>query len=315
MKEKILVTGGTGMIGKAIQGCVDHSLNKEYVFMSSKDCDLKNEQDVRDYFSSVCPTTVIHLAARVGGIKANYDFVADFFVENVKINTNVLETCKNIGVKKVLSVLSTCIYPDKVSYPITEEQLYLGFPHESNFGYAYSKRMLDVYSKALNRQYGCNYYTVVANNLFGKYDNFHYNDSHVIPAIIRKIYEAKINNEKEIMFWGDGSPKREFTYSIDFAKAILFTLQNYSGTDTINLGNTEEYTIKEVVYKIKELIGYEGDILWDSSYMNGQMKKNSSNKKFLSLGWKTENYTNFDIALEQTINWFKVQYPNLRGVL
>ena len=310
-KCRFLITGGSGMVGEALKEIL---IGRNVTFLSSRECDLRDEMKTVTFFRKCKPKYVIHLAARVGGIKANSDYIADFFTENIRINTNVLECSRMMGVKKAISVLSTCIYPAKVKYPLTEEQLHNGFPHESNYGYAFAKRALDVMSRAYRKQYNCNFITAISNNLFGKYDNFDLDNSHVIPAIIRKIHEAKINDKKEVIFWGDGSAKREFTYAKDFAKALLFLFEKYEGEEPVNLGNTKEYTIKTVVGLVSKMLDYKGKIIWDKTKPNGQLKKPSSNKKFLKLGWKEKDYTDFEIALKETVDWVVYNYPNLRGI-
>jgi GDP-L-fucose synthase len=313
MKSRYLITGGTGLLGNAFQN-IEKPLG-EWIFLSSKDCDLRNEQETKKLFNDIKPDYVFHLAAKVGGLKANMNYMADFYIDNIRINNNVLDAAKEVKVKKLVSVLSTCIFPTNVSYPLTEDQLHNGLPHESNQGYAYAKRMIHIQSLSYRRQYNCNFICAIINNLFGENDNFDLNDSHVLPAIIRKIYEAKLNNQNEVSFWGDGSPKREFTYTKDIAKALVFLLQNYNEPEPINIGNTKEYKIKEVVKIVKKIIDYKGKIIWDETMSNGQLKKPSCNKKFLYLGWKKENYTDFEEGLRNTIEWFKSNYPNnIRGV-
>lgn len=309
MKNKILVTGGSGMVGKALQKV----LGDDGIYLGSLDCDLRDQKQTEDIFCLYQPKRVIHLAAKVGGLGANINYMGDFYIDNIKINTNVLETAKKYKVEKLISMLSTCIYPDKVTYPLTEDQVHSGPPHNSNFAYAYTKRMLDVQSRAYRQQYGCNFITAVPNNLFGEYDNFDLENSHVIPALIRKFYEAKKNKNENVVLWGDGSPIREFTYSEDIAKILLFLLDNYIGMKPVNVGNTHNINIKRTAEKIKQLIGFEGEIVWDESKTNGQKMKPSSNQKFLNLGWNKKNYTDFDVALKKVIDWFKENYPNVRG--
>lgn len=307
--SKILITGGTGMIGSAFKEALPDA-----IFVSSKDCDLTKEEGVNKLFAYHKPEAIIHLAARVGGVKANYSRMADFFYENIKINTNVLHYAWKNDVDKVVSLLSTCVYPDMVCYPLTENQIHNGPPHYTNFGYAYAKRMLQVQSDAYKRQYGCNFITAVPNNLFGEHDNFHLEDSHVIPAIIRKIYEAKIKEKKSVSFWGHGLNLREFTYSGDIAKALLYLLENYDSVIPMNIGNTKQLSIKAVVEKVSNIFSYDGRIRWDSKKLNGQFQKPSSNDRFLKLGWKKSNYTSFDESLQKTCDWFMNNYPNVRGV-
>jgi GDP-L-fucose synthase len=304
---KTLITGGSGMIGSALRNILPDAL-----YIDSKYCDLRSSIHTEELFKSFSPDYVIHLAAKVGGVKANQNNLGEFYYDNILINTNVLESSKKCKVKKVVSLLSTCIYPDKVSYPLTEEQIHLGEPHHSNYGYAYAKRMLDVQSRAYRENHGCNFITAVPNNLYGEHDNFHLEDSHLIPAIIRKVYESKIYNSA-VNLWGNGSPLREFTYSYDLAKILLFLLENYDDPSPINVGNTNEYSVREVCDKISKIFDFNGIINWDESKPTGQYKKPSSNSKLLKLGWKQEDYTNFDDGLNKVCNWFIENYPNIRG--
>ena len=305
--KNILVTGGTGMIGVAVK-----NLLPEANFISSKDYNLLDEVQTEKMFQDLKPEYVLHLAAKVGGVKANYDKLGSFFLENVRINTNVLESSRKYNVKKVISLLSTCVYPDKCEYPLTEEQINNGEPHYTNFAYAYANRMLDVQSRAYRKQYGCNFVTAIPNNLFGENDYFDLEDSHVIPAIIRKIYEAKKNNTSAV-FWGDGSPLREFTYSKDVAKVLLFLLENYDEEHPINIGNTLEYSILDVVNYVSDIFNFSGKIIWDDTKLKGQFRKPSSNEKLVNLGLSNKDYTDFEIALKNTCDWFTIKYPNIRG--
>ena len=307
---KILVTGGRGMVGSAFDRVdTTHTI----ITIGRKDADLANRSEVLSVIDKAEPDAVIHLAAKVGGVKGNTEFVADFYTENTLMNTNILDCCHEAGVTKVLSLLSTCIYPDDAVYPLTEDQIHLGPPHVSNFGYAYAKRMLDVHSRALRRQYGRNYICAVPNNLYGPHDNFDLENSHVIPAIIRKIWEAKINDSVPV-FWGDGSPLREFTFSDDIAKCLIFLLENYEDADPVNVGNIGEVSIKQIVEKTCNILDYKGNIEWDPTKPDGQFRKPSDNSKFIGLGWSNAMYTDFDTGLKRTINWFKQNYPNIRGI-
>lgn len=305
---KLLITGGSGMIGRALK-----DIECEAVYLASKDCDLKNLEQTCDIIAKHKPTHVLHLAAKVGGVQANSDYLGDFYFDNILINTNTLEACKRNNVSKVLSMLSTCIFPDTTKYPLTEEQMHSGPPHPSNFAYAHVKRMLDVQSRAYRQQYGCNFITAVPNNLYGEYDNFDLEQSHVIPAIIRKVHEAKLYN-KEIVLWGDGSPLREFTYSKDLARVLLFVLEKYDDSTPINIGCSNETSIKNAAEAIANKLGYEGKINWDTTKPAGQFKKPSDKSKMISLGWTEEQYTSFDEGIEKTCEWFLKEYPNVRGV-
>lgn len=307
---KILVTGSSGMVGSAFR---NFSHTHKIIFISRKDSDLSNLEDVYKVISKHKPDAVIHLAAKVGGVNANMKYMSDFYLDNININTNVLRVCHELNVEKVISLLSTCIYPNKVKYPLSEDQIHNGPPHKSNYGYAYAKRMLDIHTKSLRKQYGRKYICAIPNNLYGENDNFDLDNSHVIPAIIRKIYEAKINN-KNVELWGDGSPLREFTYSKDISKILLFLLENYDNDEPINIGNTNEFSIKQISETVSYLLDYKGNIVWNTKMPSGQYRKPSSNKKLLELGWKKENYTSLEDGLKFTIRWFLQQYPNIRGI-
>ena len=306
--KRILITGGTGMVGHALQRVVPDA-----VFVSSTEYDMRCDRETAEMFSEHNPEQVIHLAAKVGGVKANMENLGDFYRDNILINTNVLEAARNHKTQKVVSLLSTCIYPNEVLYPMTEDQIHLGKPHSSNYAYAYAKRMLDIQSQAYRDQYGCNFITAVPNNLYGENDNYDLNNSHVIPALIHKMYKAKQNNES-VVLWGDGTPLREFTYSIDLANILLFLLKNYDGREPINVGNTGEYSIREVAQLVAKNLGFENHYVWDINKPAGQYRKPSSNDKLLRLGWKPSMYTKFEVGISNACKWFINNYPNIRGV-
>jgi GDP-L-fucose synthase len=310
--NSVLVTGGRGMLGRAVQ-----SVYPSATFLERKDCDLTNRKETKKVFEKIKPKYVIHLAAKVGGVKGNTDYIGDFYRENILINTNVIDAAAKFGTKKLVSVLSTCVYPDAkyIKYPLTENQLHLGPPHESNFGYAHAKRMIDVQSRAYYQQHGKNFICAIPNNIFGPHDQFDLENGHVVPALIRKVWEAKNNRDKEVVFWGDGSPLREFTYSRDIARGLLFLLWSVKEYQEvpINIGCTEEYTIKEIAEYIVEYFEYTGKVVWDTNMPAGQHRKPSCNKRFAELGFDTKNYTNIFEALGETCDWFQRNYPYVRG--
>ena len=301
--SRVLITGASGMVGSALRSVVPSAI-----------APTREEMDLLGQIDIGSPEAVIHLAARVGGVKANSDYVAEFFIENIKMNTNLLHECMKSDVKKVVSLLSTCVYPDKVTYPITEDQLHSGEPHSSNFGYAYSKRMLEVQSRAYRQQYGCNFICAIPNNLYGENDNYDLDDGHVIPALVRKIWEAKLSNNSSVEVWGDGTPVREFTYSKDIAEILLFLLDNYDDKEPINIGNTEEHSIADVVKLICKQLDYNGEIVWNTDMPSGQHRKPSDNTKLIDLGWDKNKYTPLKEGLKNTCDWFIMNYPNVRGV-
>ena len=305
---KPMITGASGLLGSEI-----FRERQDALTISSKDCDLTNAFNLR-----LCPDgkfdTVIHCAAKVGGVKANTEQVANFFDDNVRMNMNILDACKHDNLKLV-SVLSTCIYPDAayVKYPLTEDQLHLGPPHPSNFGYAYAKRMLEIQSRAYRQQFGCNFISVIPNNLYGPNDNYNLDSGHVIPALIRKFHEAKINKQKEVVIWGTGKPLREFTFSRDAAKIILWLAENYNGDKPVNIGNPEQVSIESLALAISGEMRFSGTIRFDNTKPDGQFKKPSSNSYLRSLGWKGE-YTPLSDGLKETIETLLSHYPNVRGM-
>ena len=214
---KILVTGGTGLVGSAITADIN---------LSSTDGDLRDWKTTLSLFEKLRPEKVIHCAGRVGGLGGNMNHKGEFYFENIMINTNVLEACRRVDVEKVVSFLSTCVFPDEVEYPITENQIHNGEPHWSNYGYAYAKRMVEVQSRTYSEQYGTNYVCVIPTNIYGPNDNFSLSDGHVLPALLHKCYLAKQNNT-DLEVWGSGKPLREFIYSEDVAKLTKWALDNY----------------------------------------------------------------------------------------
>jgi GDP-L-fucose synthase len=313
----IIITGGSGLLGSAFKKILPDAL-----YPTHKELNLENYDDTHRYFDNFNEFSeskikaVIHLAGKVGGVKANTRYISDFYNTNSEINNNIIQSCIFTDVPKLICCLSTCIYPDEkyVNYPLTEDQLHNGPPHDSNFGYAYAKRMVDVQLKAANQQYSTEYISVIPNNMYGEHDNFDLENGHVIPSLIRKIWEAKINNKPSFEVWGDGEVYREFTYAEDIAKAIKFLLDNNYTGDPVNIGSTKEYKLKDVITLISKELEYNGDITYDNKKPKGQIRKPTSNKKFLDLGWKEETYTSLEVGIKKTCDWFKKNYPNIRGV-
>jgi GDP-L-fucose synthase len=306
---KATVFGSSGLLGHALQKTANPHFN--LYCPRSKEVDLRQKSELSKIDNN---DLWINAAAKVGGVVANTREIGDFFKDNIDIGVNVLNVAKDLGVKKVVSILSTCIYPDAdhVTYPLTEDQLHLGPPHASNFGYAYAKRMLDVASKAYRQQWGCNFVTVVPNNLYGPHDNYDLNSSHVIPALIRKFFEAQ-RRKTDVVVWGTGRPLREFTFSEDAARIIWWVSENYNEVDPINVGNTEEISIGDLAQLISKIISFQGKIKFDTSKPDGQFRKPTSNKKLLALGYKPI-FTGLEEGLTKTIEHFMSKYPNVRGV-
>ena len=305
---RVLITGGTGMVGSAFNNL---KTAHELIFVCSKDYDLTSIKDTKRMFQDNSPDTVIHLAAKVGGIKANSDYMSEFLHKNMLINLNVLNSARIYKINKVVSLLSTCVYPDNPNYPLTEDQIHNGEPHESNFGYAYAKRMLEVQSRAIRKQYGLKYITAIPNNIYGENDNFDLENGHVLPAIIRKVYEAKLTGSSPV-FWGSGRPLREFTYSYDIATALINLAENYEDVSPVNIGKTGEISILSVVEKICNILEFEGKVTWDIEKPEGQYRKPSDNNLFLNI-YPNFKYTDINEGLQKTCNWFLNHYPNIRG--
>lgn len=309
---KTTVFGGSGLLGTAL---FRTSSGKDVLSLTSKDVDLRDARSCEDKLSKSDHNDVwINCAARVGGVKANTDFVADFYQDNIQMINNVFHNANKLNVGKMVSVLSTCIYPDAqyVNYPITEDQLHNGPPHVSNYGYAYAKRMLDVSSRAYRQQYGKNYVTVVPNNLYGLNDNYDLNNSHVIPALIRKFYESHVSGS-DVVIWGSGKPLREFTFSDDAARIMWWVVENYDETEPVNIGNTEEVSIADVAHLISKIMGFKNKIVFDTSKPEGQFRKPTSNQKLKKLGCNIP-YTPLEKGLEVTIDHFVRNYENSRGM-
>jgi len=313
-KKVVLVTGGSGLVGSGIKAVVEEEArnNETWVFLSSKDANLLSETETEALFEKHKPTHVIHLAALVGGLFANMSANCDFFRKNMKMNDNILEMCHKFGVKKLVSCLSTCIFPDKTTYPIDETMVHNGPPHPSNFGYSYAKRMIDVQNKAYHEQHGCNFTSVVPCNVFGPHDNFNVLQGHVIPGLINKAYEAK-KNGTAFEIWGTGSPLRQFIYSLDLARLFVWVLREYEEVEPIILATDEEdeVSIKEVAEMILEAFDFKGEIEFLTDKADGQFRKTASNAKLRKYlpGFK---FVPTRQAIKLTVDWYVENYDTAR---
>ncbi|XP_077439597.1 GDP-L-fucose synthase-like isoform X1 [Vanacampus margaritifer] len=313
---RVLVTGGSGLVGTAIRHVVKEERagyqGEEWIFLSSKDANLTSMKETQDVFRKHQPTHVIHLAAMVGGLFKNLKFNLDFWRNNIHINDNVLQAAHEVGVVKVVSCLSTCIFPDKTTYPIDETMIHNGPPHESNFGYAYAKRMLDVHNRAYFQQHGRCYTAVIPTNVFGPHDNFSIEDGHVLPGLIHKTYIAK-KEGKPLVVWGSGTPKRQFIYSLDLARLFIWVLREYSEVDPIilSVGEEDEVSIKEAADAVVQALDFKGEVVYDNNKSDGQFKKTASNAKLRS--YRPDfRFTPFKQALKETCDWFVTHYDAAR---
>ncbi|KAL8181540.1 UNVERIFIED_CONTAM: GDP-L-fucose synthase [Gekko kuhli] len=315
-KRRILVTGGSGLVGKAIEKLVTEGgagqRDEEWIFLSSKDGDLTDAGQTKALFERLQPTHVIHLAAMVGGLFRNIKYNLDFWRNNVHINDNVLHTAYESGVQKVVSCLSTCIFPDKTTYPIDEAMIHNGPPHDSNFGYSYAKRMIDVQNRAYFAQHGCRFTAVIPTNVFGPHDNFNIDDGHVLPGLIHKAYLAK-KNGTPLTVWGTGKPRRQFIYSLDLARLFLWVLREYDEVEPIilSVGEEDEVSIREAAECIVGAMNFKGELHFDATKSDGQFKKTASNAK-LKKYLPDFQFTPFHQAVKETCDWFCANYDTAR---
>ncbi len=296
-----VITGGFGLIGSEFLNGVK---------LKKSDYNLTIAEEVKQMYQDLNPDIVIHTAAKVGGIRANMDYKADFFYENIMMNTNIIHYAKEYKVKKLLCFLSTCIFPDSIDYPLNESKINLGPPHSSNYAYAYAKRMSQVQIESYNEQYGTNFFSVIPTNVFGPNDNYNLELGHVIPSIIHKCYNA-ISNKTNLVLWGDGSPLREFIYSKDVSKICEILIEKYNGTNPLIISTSEEYSIKDITNLIIKIMGFKGKIIWDVSKPNGQLRKNSDNSNLIKEIGNFE-FTPIEKGLEETISFFEKNFDNIR---
>ena len=282
---KIYVAGHRGMVGSAIVRALQKAGYNNLITRTHADLDLTRQADVERFFADEKPEYVFLAAAKVGGIVANHSALADFMYDNMVLEMNVIHSAWKNGVSKLLFLGSSCIYPRLAPQPMPESCLLTSSLEPTNEAYALAKISGLKYCEYLNRQYGTDYISVMPTNLYGPNDNYHPEHSHVVPALIRRFHEAKVQGLSEVVCWGDGSPLREFLYVDDLADLCLFLMNNYSGNETVNAGTGKEITIKDLTTLVAEVVGYEGKILWDTSKPNGTPRKLLDVSKATRLGW------------------------------
>jgi GDP-L-fucose synthase len=302
----ILVTGSNGLVGSAIR----EFISGDVFFATREDADLTNFDETLELFNKVKPTKVIHLAALVGGIGGNTMHSGDYFRNNLLINTNVLESARILKVQRLVSFMSTCVFPNDGPWPLQPKNLHDGAPHPSNFGYAYAKRMLEVQSRAYRSQWGLDYFVVIPTNIYGPHDNFNLLEGHVVPALIHKIYLAKKENSP-VHIWGSGKPLREFVYSQDIAKLAIWMLNNYFEEDPVILSSGIENSIEELTTLICSAMNFEGEIIKDLDKPDGQFRK-PSDTSHLNKIYPDFEFTSLSEGISQTVDWFTANYPNIR---
>lgn len=305
INSKIYVAGHRGMVGSAILRKLQSSGYKNIITRTSRELNLCDQYAVRDFFSKEKPEYVFLAAARVGGIHANNTFRADFIYENLMIQNNVIHTSYENKVKKLLFLGSSCIYPKYAPQPLKEDYLLTGSLEPTNEPYAIAKitgiKMCDAY----RAQYGCNFISVMPTNLYGSNDNYDLNNSHVLPALLRKFHEAKKNNKPFVEIWGTGTPKRELLHVDDCADACLFLMEKYNDAGQINVGTAEDISITELALLIKKIVGYDGELKYDTSKPDGTPRKLMDVSKIHSLGWKHK------ISLEEGIRMVYQEVKNI----
>lgn len=304
--KKILVTGAGGLVGYAIR-----KLNPpNTIYLTRKEADLTDLDKTDSAMAHIQPTHVIHLAATVGGIGGNMIHSGEYFRSNIMINTNVLECARRCGVKKLISFMSTCVFPDKCTYPLNEKDIHNGPPHPSNFGYAYAKRMLEVQSSAYRKEWSCDYIVAIPTNIYGPNDYWSLENGHVIPSLIHRCFLAK-KNHTDLVVWGSGKPLREFVFSDDIARLSLWALDNYSEDSPIIFSSGIEISIRDLVELVAKKMKFKGKLIFDDSKPDGQFRKPSDTSK-LNKYLPGFAFTPIEEGIEKTVDWFVLNYPNVR---
>ncbi len=303
--SKIYVAGHTGLVGSAIVRKLESSGYTNLVLKNYPGLDLKNQVEVNAFFENEKPDYVILAAAKVGGIHANNTFPAEFIYDNLMIESNIIHAAYMNNVIKLLFLGSSCIYPKFAQQPIKEEYLLTGLLEPTNEAYAIAKIAGIELCKFYRRQYGCNFISAMPTNLYGINDNFNLETSHVLPALIRKFHEAKINNQQEVIIWGTGKPKREFLFVDDLADALLFLMNNYNEEPHINIGTGEDISILDVARLIAKVVGFKGEIKHDLSKPDGTPRKLLDVSKINAAGWKHK--TSLEEGIRISYNWYLTQ--------
>jgi len=302
LNSKIYVAGHNGMVGSAIDRLLKKKGYTNLIKKTSSELDLRNQVNTDNFFKDHQPEYVFLAAAKVGGILANNNYKADFLYDNLMIEANIIHAAADSGVKKLLFLGSSCIYPKFAPQPIKEEYLLTGELETTNDAYAIAKIAGIKLCEAYRTQYGCNFISVMPTNLYGIGDNYHPQNSHVLPALIRKFHEAKAGHHEKVTIWGTGTPRREFLFADDLADACLFLMETYDEKEIINVGSGKDYTISELAEIIKAIIGYEGEIIYDHSKPDGTPRKLLDSSRVYNLGWKP--VTELKHGIQQAYNDF-----------
>jgi GDP-L-fucose synthase len=306
IQDRVLVTGGAGFLGSAVVNQLRGRGYQNIIVSRSKNYDLREQAMVVKVYNDAKPDVVIHLAAVVGGIAANRANAGRFFYDNAIMGIQMMEHARRFAIKKFVAVGTICAYPKYATIPFKEDELWNGYPEETNAPYGLAKKMMLVQAQAYRAQYGFNAIYLLPVNLYGPGDNFDLDTSHVIPALIRKCVEAKENNDKEIVLWGDGSPTREFLYVEDAAEAIVMATERYNGGEPVNLGTGEEISIRDLACLIAREIGFSGDIVWDTTKPNGQPRRClDTSRAQQCFGFRARH--GLRAGLAKTVAWYRAQ--------
>ena len=300
---KWLIAGSSGMVGRGIVRIAKSQGISDIVEVTSKTCDLRNLQKTRELLLDTKPDVVIDAAAKVGGILANSKEPVDFLIDNLQIQTSLFSASHEANVRKVVFLSSSCVYPKLADQPIKESSLLTGSLEDTNSAYAVAKIAGMRLIQAYRQQYNRNWISVMPTNLFGTFDNFSTTTSHVLPALIRKFHDAKVNNDSQVTLWGSGKPKRELMEVDEFARALLLIVEKYDDAETINIGTGKDLSIKEISEIVKEVVGFHGEVVWDESKPDGTPRKLLDISKITKLGYQPQEDLKTGIA--KTYEWFK----------
>lgn len=309
----ILVTGGTALVGSALQSIQLQYPESTFQFVGSRDCNLTDLNHTVNFIEKQRPDAIIHLAALNLGIGSRINYPATILRSNILMNFNILEAAKRSHVQKVIMTLSTGMYPEQVPIPIRENYIHDGPPHESNYGYAFAKRLVEPSIRAYRSEHGLNVIGVVLNWIFGEHDNYCLEDAGVLPALIHRFYEHRSDKEN-LTVWGDGTPLREYTYAKDIAKAYMWCLHHYNEAPILNIGTNEEHSIREIAFMIADILHISTDrITFDATKQRSVQRRSTDNSQFVNLS--NFQYTPFKQGLQQTIEWFSATYQQTPDVL
>lgn len=311
-QTKIYIAGHRGMVGSAVWRVLEQKGYTNLIGRTSRKLDLRNQQAVLDFFKSEKPAVVINAAARVGGILANNDFPYQFIMENLQIQNNIIDASLKFDVEKFIFLGSSCIYPKLAPQPLKEEYLLTNSLEPTNEWYAIAKIAGVKACEAIRKQYEKDYVSLMPTNLYGTHDNFDLKSSHVLPAMLRKFHEAKENNNAPVTLWGSGTPMREFLFVDDMAKAVLFAIENKLPEHLYNVGTGEDLTIKTLAETIQEIVGHEGELIWDISKPDGTPRKLMNVSKMNQLGWK--HSVKLTEGVQKTYDWFLKNKSEIKEV-